>query len=66
MNDPAWLTAQEIGRGIRSGDLDAQAAPRQHGDRIARLNARAGAFVHVAPAAESAAAGPLAGVGLAV
>jgi len=66
MNDPAWSTVQQIIRAIRSGDLDVQAAPRQHRDRIARLNARAGAFVHVATAAESAAAGPLAGVGLAV
>jgi amidase len=66
MSDPAWLTAQEIVRRVRSGELDAQAAPRRHLDRIARLDARAGAFVHVDAAAAAAGAGPLAGVGLAV
>ncbi|HYW22983.1 MAG TPA: amidase [Terriglobales bacterium] len=66
MDDPAWLTAGEIIRRVRSGELDAQAAPRRHLDRIARLNGRTGAFVHVDGAATAAATGTLAGVGLAV
>jgi Asp-tRNA(Asn)/Glu-tRNA(Gln) amidotransferase A subunit family amidase len=61
MDDPAWLTAHEVarravGRAAVGGQLD----------RIARLNGRAGAFVHVDVAAAPAAAGALAGVGLAV
>jgi Asp-tRNA(Asn)/Glu-tRNA(Gln) amidotransferase A subunit family amidase len=66
MDDPAWLTACEIVRRVRSGELDAGAAPRRHLDRIARLNARSGAFVHVDEKAASAGGGPLEGVGLAV
>jgi amidase len=66
MDDPAWRTACEVARRVRSGDLDAQAAPRRQLDRIARLNARAGAFVHVDTAAAAGTRGPLAGVGLAV
>src|SRR5215472_1388699 len=66
MNDPAWLTACEVSLRVRSGQLDAQAAVRRHLDRIARLNARTGAFVHVDAAAAAGDAGHLAGVGLAV
>src|SRR5215472_6238159 len=66
MNDPAWLTACEVARRVRSDELDAQAAASRHLDRIARLNGRAGAFVHVDAAAAAGGAGHLAGVGLAV
>jgi Asp-tRNA(Asn)/Glu-tRNA(Gln) amidotransferase A subunit family amidase len=66
MDDPAWLTACEVSRRVSSGELHAQAAPRRHRDRIARLDERTGAFVHVDVAAAAADAGPLAGVGLAV
>jgi Asp-tRNA(Asn)/Glu-tRNA(Gln) amidotransferase A subunit family amidase len=51
---------------VRSGRLDAQAVVRDQLERIRRLNARAGAFVHVDEAAAARGDGPLAGVGLAV
>jgi Asp-tRNA(Asn)/Glu-tRNA(Gln) amidotransferase A subunit family amidase len=66
MDDAAWLTACEVSRRVRSGELDPQAALRRHLDRISRLNSRAGAFVHVDAAAAAGGAGLLAGVGLAV
>jgi Asp-tRNA(Asn)/Glu-tRNA(Gln) amidotransferase A subunit family amidase len=66
MDDPAWLTAREVASRVRSGDLDAGTAARRHLERIGRLNARAGAYVHVAAGATGAASGPLAGAGLAV
>src|SRR5215469_1169108 len=66
MDDPAWLTACAVSLRVRSGQLDAQAAVRRHLDRIARLNGRTGAFVHVDTSAAASDAGPLSGVGLAV
>jgi amidase len=66
MEDPAWLTARELARRVRSGELDARSAPLRHLERIGRLNARAGAFVHVAADVPAVADGPLAGAGLAV
>jgi amidase/aspartyl-tRNA(Asn)/glutamyl-tRNA(Gln) amidotransferase subunit A len=66
MEDPAWLTAHEIARRVRSGDLDVSAAPLRHLERIGLLNARAGAYVHVAAGVPAAAVGPLTGAGLAV
>jgi amidase len=66
MDQPAWLTACDVSRCVGSGELDAQTAVRSQLDRIARLNGRTGAFVHVDTAAAAAGTGPLAGVGLAV
>src|SRR5215831_4496468 len=66
MDDAAWLTAHEVARRVRSGELDARAAPSRHLDRIARLDGRVGAFVHVDAAAAAGSSGALAGVGLAV
>src|SRR5690348_13313760 len=66
MDEAAWLTACEIAARVRSGHLDARAPVLSHLERIARLNARTGAFVHVDPAASASSGGPLWGAGLAV
>src|SRR5215471_10380083 len=66
MHQTAWLTAVELAELVRSGQLDSQSATRLHLERIARLNGRAGAFVHVDGGAAAGTAGPLAGVALAV
>jgi len=62
----AWITATEVAGLVRSGQLDRQAATRLHLDRVARLNGRAGAFIHVDPGAQAGAGDVLAGVALAV
>ncbi len=66
MDETAWSTACEVAAWVRSGQLDRQAAPRCHLDRIRRLDARAGAFTHVAWDAAAGGDGLLAGAGLAV
>ncbi len=66
MDDPAWYTASEIATLVRSGHLERQAVAVCQLDRIRRLNARLGAYVHVDEAAAASAGGPLAGAGLAV
>lgn len=66
MDGPAWETASEIAKLVRSGRMDPEAAVRGQLDRVRRLNARAGAYVHVDEAATAGASGPLAGAGLAV
>ncbi|HXM58841.1 MAG TPA: amidase [Candidatus Dormibacteraeota bacterium] len=66
MHETAWLSAVEIAERVRSGQLDSQAVVAEHLERISRLDGRVGAFVHVDRAATAGAAGPLAGVALAV
>ncbi len=62
----AWLEASEIAARVRAGELDPQAVVRAHLARIARLDARVHAYVHVDGEAKAGAAGALAGVTLAV
>ena len=66
MDDIAWLTATATADLVRSGQLDSQSVVRCHLERIRRLDARAGAFVHVDGAASAGAEGALAGASLAV
>src|SRR5258708_16402854 len=66
MENMAWLGGTEIAELVRSGGLDRSSVPRQHLGRIDRLDARLGAFVHVADAVAPGGEGLLAGVSLAV
>jgi amidase len=66
MENMAWLGATEIADLVRSGRLDRSSVPRHHLGRIHRLDARLGAFVHVAGDVEPGGDGLLAGVSLAV
>jgi amidase len=66
MDEPAWESAVRIAKRARAGELDPGAVARDQLERIRRLGARAGAFVHVDGAATGRDRGPLAGVGLAV
>jgi aspartyl-tRNA(Asn)/glutamyl-tRNA(Gln) amidotransferase subunit A len=63
--DIAWLTATEIVRRVRAGELDPQAAVRAHLAAIEQLDPRIHAYIHVDRDARSS-AGPYAGVTLAV
>src|SRR5258708_2259374 len=66
MENMAWLGGTEIAELVRSGGLDRSSVPRQHLGRIDRLDARLGAFVHVADDVAPGGDGLLAGVSLAV
>ncbi len=62
----AWWGASEIAARVRAGELDPQAVVPAHLERIARLDGRVHAYVHVDGEAKAGAAGALAGVTLAV
>lgn len=62
---PAWLSAVEVVRAVRGGELGSQDVVEAHLERIARLDGRVHAYVHVDRGAR-AGRGPLAGVTLAV
>jgi aspartyl-tRNA(Asn)/glutamyl-tRNA(Gln) amidotransferase subunit A len=79
MSDPTGMTAADLGRAIGAGELSAVDATRAHLDRIAAVDERVHAFLHVdsegalaaAAAVDKARAageslGPLAGVPVAV
>src|SRR3954469_21671120 len=79
VSDPTRMTAADIGRAIGAGELSAVDVTRAHLDRIAAVDDRVHAFLHVdAEGARAAAAriggaraageplGPLAGVPVAV
>jgi amidase len=62
---PAWLSATEIARLVKAGELDPQEVVRAHLDAIDKLDASLHAYVHVDFDAR-AGRGPLAGVTVAV
>jgi amidase len=65
VTETAWLEAAEIVRLVDAGELDRQEVTDACLERMARLDPRLHAYVHVDPAAR-AGEGPLVGVGLAV
>jgi len=60
-----WLGANDIARGVRSGEVDPQAVVKAHIDAIDRYDGRIHAFIHVDRDAH-AQPGPYSGVTLAV
>ena len=60
-----WLGANDIARGVRSGDVDPQAVVKAHLDAIDRYDGRIHAYIHVDRDA-TAQPGPYSGVTLAV
>jgi Asp-tRNA(Asn)/Glu-tRNA(Gln) amidotransferase A subunit family amidase len=64
--DVAWLTAAGTARAVEAGELEPQEMVRAHLERIDRHDARVRAYLHVDRDARAEAAGPLAGVTLAV
>jgi Asp-tRNA(Asn)/Glu-tRNA(Gln) amidotransferase A subunit family amidase len=66
MDEPAWESAVRIAELVRAGDLEPHAVARDQLERIRRLGARSGAFVHVDGAATGRESGQLAGAGLGV
>lgn len=65
VSELAWLTATEVVRSVRAGDLSLQEVTRAMRARIAYLDQKIHAFVALDPSAQ-AAAGPLGGIALGV
>jgi amidase len=63
--DLAWLSATEVVRAVRAGEIDRQEVVLAHLARIGQLNDRLGAFIYVDTGAR-AGAGPLSGISLGV
>src|ERR1700687_3535639 len=58
----AWLSAVEIGRRVRDGDLEPEAVVAEHLARIKRLNPQLNAYVDVDESARAGVAGVLRGI----